>query len=66
MIYKCVQDSLTLGVSWAATISKKDPSLALLEYVRETLDRSPENSATSSLYTKKTQLINLETKGTNI
>jgi len=40
---------LTLGVSWEATRSKKEDSLALLAYVTHEVDLSPENSVTSSL-----------------
>jgi hypothetical protein len=40
-------------VSWAATTSKKEESLALMAYVTHEVDFSPENSATPSLYTKQ-------------
>lgn len=40
---------ITLGVSWEATTSKKEGSLAFLAKVTHPPDLSPENSATSSL-----------------
>ena len=45
-----VDDPLVLGVSWEATRSKKEDSLASLAYVTHEVDLSPENSVTSSLF----------------